>query len=208
MSQPKRIRRKTDLGECFRPGKVSPCESESGGENQSGMTQKDESTFRLLFVCTGNTCRSPMAEGILRKALKERGVKNLEVRSAGTHGLHLAPASVFAAAAAGAIGVDLSRHRSRQLDQEMIEKADLILVMSPEQAQYIGRMNRAALEKTYFLKSFPQSVDASNADQEPGVLSIKDPIGGVFEDYRRSCLEIEEQINRILPEILRRAKKG
>jgi protein-tyrosine-phosphatase len=171
------------------------------------MTEKDRSTFRLLFVCTGNTCRSPMAEGILKKALKDRGVENVEVRSAGTSGLHLAPASVFAAAAAKAIGVDLSRHRSRRLDGEMMERADVILVMSPEHAHHIGRMNRAALEKTYLLKSFPRPLGASNADQEPGVLSIKDPIGGVFEDYRKSCSEIEEQINRILPEILRRAKE-
>jgi protein-tyrosine-phosphatase len=172
------------------------------------MTEKDTCTFRLLFVCTGNTCRSPMAEGILKKALKDRGVENVEVRSAGTYGLDLAPASVFAAAAAKAVGVDISRHRSRTLDEKMIEKADLILVMSPEHAHHIGVMSRAALKKTCFLKSFPQPVEASNADQEPGVLSIKDPIGGVFEEYQRSCSEIEEQINRILPEILRRAKKG
>ncbi len=187
---------------------MSPCESKSGGESQGGMTQKNESRFRLLFVCTGNTCRSPMAEGILKKALKDKGVENVEVRSAGTHGLDLAPASVFAAAAAKAIGVDISRHRSRTLNEEMIEKADLILVMSPEHAHHIEIMSRAALRKTHLLKSFPQPVEASNADQEPGVLSIKDPIGGVFEEYRKSCREIEEQINRILPEILRRARKG
>jgi protein-tyrosine-phosphatase len=200
-------RRKIQSGGSLRSGKVSPCESQSGGESRGGMTQKNESTFRLLFVCTGNTCRSPMAEGILRKALKARGVENVEVRSAGTHGLDLAPVSVFAAAAAKAVGVDISRHHSRQLDQRMIEKADLILVMSPQHAQHIGAMNRAALKKTCLLKSFPHPVDASNVGREPGVLSIKDPMGGVFEDYQRSCLEIEEQINRILPEILRRAKK-
>jgi protein-tyrosine-phosphatase len=187
---------------------MSPREFNSRGERQDCMTPKNESRFRLLFVCTGNTCRSPMAEGILKKVLKDKGVENVEVRSAGTHGLDLAPASVFAAAAAKAMGVDISQHRSRTLNEQMIEEADLILVMSPEHAHHIGIMSRAALKKTHLLKSFPQPMGVSNAEQEPGVLSIKDPIGGVFEDYRKSCLEIEEQINRILPEILRRAKKG
>ncbi len=172
------------------------------------MTAKGNHKFKILFVCTGNTCRSPMAEGLLKHILKKEGVDNVEVRSAGTFGLDFYPASAFAAEAVRSRGVNLSPHRSRALNRDMIEKADLILVMSPEHRKHIGRQDPSALDKTYLLKSFPATGEASNGDSPPGVLSIEDPIGGSPEDYRRSCLEIEEQINRILPEILRRAGKS
>jgi protein-tyrosine-phosphatase len=174
----------------------------------SRMTAEDKRKFKILFVCTGNTCRSPMAEGLLKHILDKKGVDNVEVKSAGIFGLHFYPASTFAVEAVKSRGGDLSQHRSRALNRDMIEKSDLILVMSPEHREHISRQYPHALNKTYLLKSFPAGRSASNGDEKQGVLSIEDPIGGSPEDYQRSCLEIEEQINRILPEILRRAGKS
>jgi protein-tyrosine-phosphatase len=166
------------------------------------MKKPVKGELRVLFVCTGNTCRSPMAEGILRKMAEDKGAGNLEVTSAGTHGLPNAPASLFAMHVAGERGVDLSGHRSRRLTPEMIEQADLILAMSPEHLDHIRRIEGTAGHKTYLLKAFPQEDPASNKGPEGGVLSIEDPIGGSPEDYERSFREIEKEIKRIFPKIL------
>jgi protein-tyrosine-phosphatase len=170
------------------------------------MTPENKKKFKVLFVCTGNTCRSPMAEGILRSMLKQKGIKEVEVKSAGTCGLHFAPVSIFAAQVAKQKGVDLFRHRSRELTGDMIKEANLILVLAQEHLDYIGRMAPNAVSKTFLLKAFARGTSASNRDGEEGVMSVKDPIGGSLEDYQRSFSEIEAEIKRILPELLQRAK--
>jgi protein-tyrosine-phosphatase len=171
------------------------------------MDKAVEGKLRILFVCTGNTCRSPMAEGILKKMLKDKGVGNLEVASAGTHGLPKAPASLFAMQVAGQRGIDLSKHRSRCLTPEMIEQADLVLAMSPEHLEYINRIEGVAGHKAYLLRVFYRADPASNKAPQGGVLSIEDPIGGSPEDYQRSFREIEEEIKRIFPKILKLAEE-
>jgi protein-tyrosine-phosphatase len=171
------------------------------------MKKAVKGKFKILFVCTGNTCRSPMAEGILKKMLKDERVGDFETSSAGTHGLPNAPASLFAIQAASGRKVDLSRHRSRRLTPEMIKEADLVVAMSAEHLNYIKRIDGAAGRKTFLLKAFPQSEPASNKGQSGGVLSIEDPIGGSPEDYQRSFREIEKEIKRIFPKILDLAKR-
>lgn len=166
-----------------------------------GKTDKDK--FEILFVCTGNTCRSPIAEGILKKMLKEDGIEHLTVSSAGISGLENIPASPFAIEVAKLRSVDLSLHRSHQLTKKMLEEADLILTMSQEHLDYIRRIDRKAREKAFLLRVFPQPHPLSNEDQNQGVLFIKDPIGGSLEDYKRSFLEIEKEVKRIFPDILR-----
>ena len=172
------------------------------------MNNKSEHMFEVLFVCTGNTCRSPMAEGILKKMLADRGVRNVKVSSAGTHGLLHAPASLFAIQVARAYEVDLSRHHSRELTPDMLLTADLILAMSWEHIEHIKRMDEKAGGRTYLLKAFARPLPVSNEDQRKGVLSIKDPIGGGLDDYERSFSEIAEEIERILPELLRLVKRS
>jgi len=171
------------------------------------MKKTDRDKFKVLFVCTGNTCRSPTAEGILKKMLKENGVENIEVSSAGTCRLKNAPASLFAIQVAGTRDVDLSRHRSRELSVNMIQEADLILAMSQEHLSYIKRIDKRATRKVCLLKAFPQQHPVSNEDQDQGVLSIKDPMGGSLDDYEYSFSEIEKEVARIFPELLRLVKK-
>jgi protein-tyrosine-phosphatase len=171
--------------------------------------ERDREKFKVLFVCTGNSCRSPMAEGILKKMLKENEFDNFEVSSAGISTLDGAPASLFAMEVSKARGVDLSQHRSRQLNKQILKKTDLILAMSDEHLEYIRKMDKNALGKTYLLKAFSPSRhqigenhSASNKDESPGVLYIEDPIGGSIDDYNRCFMEIEEEIGRVFRELI------
>lgn len=157
--------------------------------------EKKNSEFKVLLVCTGNTCRSPMAEGILKKLLKEKDIKGIEVNSAGVSALDGYPAAPFAIEATKIWDIDLNEHFSRRLTQSMLKEADLILVMSPEHLRHIAKMDKKSLEKSYLLKAFPQKNNNDN-------LAIEDPIGHPLEDYNQCFLELDEELRRILPEII------
>ncbi len=87
--------------------------------------------MRLLFVCTGNTCRSPLAEAIARKVAVERGLGDVEVASAGTSAWDGAPASDGALLVGMERRLDLSGHRAQSLTRRLVEASDLILAMGP-----------------------------------------------------------------------------
>ncbi|HUG36873.1 MAG TPA: low molecular weight protein arginine phosphatase [Candidatus Limnocylindrales bacterium] len=151
----------------------------------------DERTFRLLFVCTGNTCRSPMAEAIARRRAEELGWSGLEVRSAGIAAYDGSPASDGAVRAAEAAGLDLSTHRSRPLTRAEAAAADLILTMSAEHLMRvveIGGGEHAAMLTSY-AGGHPDGFPAS---------SIPDPIGGSDEEYGETFRLLEKMIDGVL----------
>jgi protein-tyrosine-phosphatase len=186
--------------------------------------EKDKEKFKILFVCTGNSCRSPMAEGILKKMLRESKLDNFEVFSAGTYNMNGAPPSLFAIEVAKTRNVDLSQHRSRQLNRQILREADLILAMSDAHLEAIRRMDEKALEKTYLLKTFPsrqrrdfqppanagdfqQDRLTSDEDNSQSVWYVKDPIGGSMDDYNLCFSEIEKELRRIFPKLKRIASE-
>ena len=127
--------------------------------------------MRLLFVCTGNTCRSPLAEAIARREAIERGLADVEVASAGTSAWEGAPASDGALLVALERSLDLSGHRAQMLTRELVERHDVILAMGPhhlERAEALGGEG----------KTFLLSVFAANA---PSDRAISDPFGGDLE---------------------------
>jgi len=150
----------------------------------------DGSAFRLLFVCTGNTCRSPMAEAIARRRAKELGWGHVEVGSAGVAAYSGAPPSEGALRAAEGNGLDLSGHRSTLLTDDLAAGADLILTMSPNHLMRVvelGAGDRAALLTSY----------AGGLDTASGV-AIPDPIGGSDEEYLETFRLLDELIGRAL----------
>lgn len=105
---------------------------------------------RILVLCTGNICRSPMAEALLRQRLQAGG-QQVEVRSAGVGALRNHPADAPAQDRMRARGLDLSSHRASQVTPELARWADLILVMESEQRDAMFDIDPTARGKTYLL---------------------------------------------------------
>ncbi|NMC44340.1 MAG: low molecular weight protein arginine phosphatase [candidate division Zixibacteria bacterium] len=153
--------------------------------------------YKVLFICTGNTCRSPMAEGSLRVLLQGRGIDTIDVLSAGTAAPPGCPATTYAVEAVKTWDGDISGHRSRPMTRELIEEADLILVMTPTHYRDVVTISPEAREKTFLLKRFPEPGDDGEG--------VADPIGGSLDQYNQTFLEIGEELGRMLPELIRRA---
>ncbi len=156
--------------------------------------------FVIMFVCTGNTCRSPMAEGALRTLLEKKRPGQFEVISAGTMGGADFPATKYAVEAAKNWGADISRHKSQPLTVSLIKKADLIFGMTSSHVEEVLRMSDQAAGKTYLFKNFP--------DSSPIGEGVEDPIGQSLERYNQTFLEIGEYLGRHLDEIVRRIDAG
>jgi protein-tyrosine phosphatase len=150
-----------------------------------------ESVVRVLMVCTGNTCRSPMAAAALELALgMERD--RLDVQSAGTSAHPGQPATPLAIDLCRAAGVDLTAHRSRRISPALLAQADLILVMEPDHLRAVLGMG-ADPRKSHVLSDWP-------APGEPE-LRISDPFGASREAYEECWLRIRRHIERVVPQV-------
>lgn len=136
----------------------------------------------ILVICTGNICRSPMAEGILRDRLAKAGLEAIRVASAGTSGWDRFPPTPDAVRACAEIGIDISDLRSKPVDSEMVRRADWILAMEPNHLRFLERAFPAAEKKAALLGKFHP--------EAPGV-SVPDP-------YDRPFFAYEEARDRIL----------
>lgn len=154
-----------------------------------------KAAYKVLLICTGNTCRSAMAEGIAKKIVSDKKIKNLQFSSGGTGMLDNVPATEYAIQASAHWGIDISAHRSRPISKSLIEESDLILAMSPEHMQVILSLDKKAAPKAYLLKGFPQPFS-------PTQERIDDPIGGTLEQYNQTFLELDEVMRRIFPKLV------
>ena len=137
-----------------------------------------------------------MAEGALRSLLEKTHAGKFEVISAGTAAAVGFPATMYAIEAAKVWDVDISAHLSQPLSSTLIDKADLILVMTTQHHDEVVRLRRDAKDKTFLLKNFPDG----GPDGEP----VIDPIGQSLDRYNQTFLEIGEFLGKYRDEIIKR----
>src|SRR5437867_11321018 len=139
--------------------------------------------MEILFVCSGNIVRSPLAHGLMAKVLNDIGVKNIAVSSAGTLGIEGRPAHPEAVRLARKRGFDLRKHRSRGLSPRDLARADMILVMEDEHLRAVRELDPAAGARARLLTEFEA------ASRRKGAFGIIDPIDGPREGFEK-CFEI------------------
>lgn len=152
---------------------------------------RKEHMLNVIFVCTGNICRSPMAEGYLRQKFHEMGRDDLKVSSMGIHGLDDAPATDLAQAVCEEHGGDIASHRSRSLVGDELQNADFIFCMEPVHKKFVQTFFPWQRDKIFLLAAWP--------GKETRKSFIADPMGGSYEDYQRIFSIIRSHIDRILP---------
>ena len=152
----------------------------------------------ILFVCTGNTCRSPMAEGLLRHMAKQRGLQ-LEVRSAGVAAMPGAPISRHAEAVLRDHQID-DRITSSALDRNLVEWADLILTLTGSHKSHVLRTFPEVYERTHTLKEYVEDDpgvldDLEELDSLSAALELSRALGETFDaSSRQRMIELRQRI--------------
>lgn len=147
--------------------------------------------MEIVFVCTGNTCRSPMAEGFLREKLKEKGQNDVRVSSAGIATVDGLPAAENAVAAMKDYGIDISLHKSRVANEKILCSASLILTMSTAHKDTIRALPKYKDKNIFTLKEY-LGVDDHD---------VKDPFGMSLEIYKKTAGEINDLIIKLIEKI-------
>jgi protein-tyrosine-phosphatase len=150
---------------------------------------------RILVVCTANICRSPVAAALLRDRLRQRGLTDWTVGSAGTWAMVARPASRYSVDVMGRHGFDIGDHRSTMIEEQHLREADLALTMEDGHAEALRAEFPAQAHKVYML-----------SEMIGRAFNVPDPYGGPVEEYQRMYDGLVELIDAGLERIIALAK--
>lgn len=157
-----------------------------------------EKITSILFVCTGNICRSPLAEYFFRDYVEKRGDGGrFNISSAGTFALNGNRATYEAREAGRLRGLDLEPHRAREINGALLSGADHVLVMTRSHRDWLCRHYPGQENKIYLAMLFPHRLEG----ESPEMTDVPDPIGESVEYY----LRVLEMLEPVLPDIYRGA---
>lgn len=151
----------------------------------------------ILVVCTANICRSPVAAALLRDRLRQRGLGDWRVSSAGTWAMERRPASRFSVEVMGKQGYDIADHRARMVDERQLVAADLALTMEDGHAEALRHEFPAQAHKVYLL-----------TEMIGRTYNIADPYGGPIEGYQDMVAELTQVIDAGLERIIALAQQN
>lgn len=147
---------------------------------------------KILFVCTGNTCRSSMAEAIANHLIKQKGLEDkFTFISAGTCAPDGCPASENALEAVKAYNIDLSYHKAKRVSQDLVNQAELILTMTLGHKAMLKAQFPASMDKLYTLYEY---LGDKSRD-------VEDPFGGSLAVYQECAAELKSAIEALLEKL-------
>jgi len=168
---------------------VEPVQISRAGAISKEEINKVIGKKNILFVCTGNSCRSVMAEALFKKMMRDQNRDDVNVSSAGIMSLHGLVASQGAKEVLAKEGIDVSRHIAHEVTKEMLLRSDFILVMERLQENAILKIAAEVKNRVFLLKEFAK-IDENNLD-------IEDPMGKPVDFYEETFASIKEALERV-----------